>query len=90
MIMSLDGIGDIFKMTAIDSMHNCYLGVITRVFDVKAKGMARGKIANEVLENIHPPLFIERGPRSFNEVAFWKAHKWANFYTIIYYLSMMY
>ena len=92
MIMSLDGIGDIFKMTAIDSMHNCYLGVckyvITRVFDVKAKGMARRKIANEVLENIHPPLFIERGPRSFNEVAFWKAHEWANF--VYYYLLPIY
>ena len=63
-------------------MHNVHLGnahyLINKLFSKKAKGMALQTAADSVLEGIRPPNYIERGPRTFCDVSFWKAHKWSN------------
>ena len=88
-LLSVKGNRDLYRMVPVDPMHNVYLGntkyLIKKIFDKTAKGKANQNAANEILENTRPTDFIERGPRKFTEVAFWKAHEWANF---LFYYSL--
>ena len=82
-LLEMEGNRDIFRMMPVDSMHNSFLGnaryLIKRLFDDSAKGTALKTAANEIIKNIRPPNFIQRGPRTFDEMKHWKAHEYGNF-----------
>lgn len=89
-LLSMEGNRDLFKMVPIDPMHNVYIGNVKYlikniIFNKSAMGKANRNVADSILGNTRPTDFIERGPRKFTEMAFWRAHEWANF---LYYYSL--